>query len=128
MDKAEKKNAWAISSSIRKSRTTPLGRDRIEHYNEVDTKLTLRSSSPKQSTCRRLLFRGRYSKAVVGPGGWSDTTDTHYLTELSEAWQALGLHYIRQLDHLCTTRRATFMRISVFRADRSARLVLRPGR
>ena len=102
MDKAEKNAARDLVIHKEIADYTFAEWDWIEHYNEVDTKtdIALFIAEAPAIDLPAALFRGRYSKAVVGIEACGLPADTNYLTELSEAWQALRLHYIRQLDHL----------------------------
>src|SRR6516225_622926 len=116
MDKAEKAVARDLILHKEIKDYTCAEWDRIERYNEVDTKtdIALFFAEAPAIDLPAALFRGRYSKAVVGMEATGLPAHTDYLTELSEAWQALRLHYIRQLDHLqLYDEEATFMRIAL---------------
>ena len=102
MDKAEKNAARDLIIRKEIADYTFADWDWIERYNEIDTKtdIALFIAEAPAIDLPAALFRGRYSKAVVGMEATGLPVHTDYLTEMSEAWQALRVHYIRQLDHL----------------------------
>jgi DNA polymerase-1 len=102
MDKARKDAARDFILNNDPADYTPEDWGFVEGYNADDvlTDIALFQAEAPSIDLPAALFRGRYSKAVVGMEATGLPVDVAYIAELRDVWQDLRLHYIRQLDHL----------------------------
>jgi len=102
MDKAQKDAARDFILGNDPANYTPADWDFVEGYNadDVHTDIALFEAEAASIDLPSALFRGRYSKAVVGMEATGLPVDVAYIAELRDVWQDLRLHYIRRLDHL----------------------------
>jgi hypothetical protein len=81
---------------------TPEQEREIADYNKEDVVLDTQLLPILAPTINMgaALFRGRFSKAVVGWERAGLPVDADYVGELAAQWHALRMHYIRRDDHL----------------------------